>query len=115
MLSHAARVRSQPHARMKPRIRWRVFAFLFAFGLIAYVQRTGVTVAAAQMMPQLHLTQLQIGWLEQAFVIGYALFQLPGGLLGQRFGARLAFTAFGIVAFIAVMTTPVAPEFLSGA
>ena len=100
---------------MNPRIRWRIFAFLFAFGLIAYVQRTGVTIAAERMMPELHLSQLQIGWIEQAFVIGYALFQLPGGLLGQRFGARAAFTAFGIVAFAAVMATPAAPALLSGA
>lgn len=96
------------------RIRWRIFGFLFAFGLIAYVQRTGVTIAAERMMPDLHLTQLQIGWIEQAFVIGYALFQLPGGLLGQRFGARAAFTAFGIAAFAAVMVTPAAPELLGG-
>ena len=96
------------------RIRWRIFGFLFAFGLIAYVQRTGVTIAAERMMPELHLTQLQIGWIEQAFVIGYALFQLPGGFLGQRFGARAAFTAFGIVAFAAVMATPAAPELLRG-
>lgn len=96
------------------RIRWRIFAFLFAFGLIAYVQRTGVTVAAERMMPDLHLTQLQIGWIEQAFVIGYALFQLPGGLIGQRVGARMAFTVFGLMAFAAVIATPAAPELLSG-
>lgn len=102
-------------ARITARIRWRIFAFLFAFGLIAYVQRTGVTVAAERMMPELHLSQLQIGLIEQAFVIGYALFQLPGGLLGQRFGARAAFTAFGIVAFAAVMATPAAPELFNGA
>jgi ACS family glucarate transporter-like MFS transporter len=96
------------------RVRWRIFGFLFAFGLIAYVQRTGVTIAAERMMPDLHLSQLEIGWIEQAFVIGYALFQLPGGLLGQRVGARAAFTAFGIVAFAAVMATPAAPELLSG-
>jgi ACS family glucarate transporter-like MFS transporter len=96
------------------RIRWRIFGFLFGFGLIAYVQRTEVTIAAERMMPDLHLSQLQIGWIEQAFVIGYALFQLPGGLLGQRFGARAAFTASGIVAFAAVLSTPAAPELLGG-
>ena len=96
------------------RIRRRIFGFLFGFGLIAYVQRTEVTIAAQRMMPDLHLSQLQIGWIEQAFVVGYALFQLPGGLLGQRFGARAAFTAFGIVAFAAVMWTPAAPQLLGG-
>lgn len=99
---------------MIPRIRWRIFAFLFAFGLIAYVQRTGVTIAAERMMPELHLSQLQIGWIEQAFVIGYAIFQLPGGLFGQRFGARFAFMVFGIVAFAAVMATSAAPVLLAG-
>lgn len=99
---------------IRARIRWRIFGFLFAFGLIAYVQRTGVTVAAERMMPELHLTQLQIGWIEQAFVVGYALFQVPGGLIGQRFGARATFTLFGLVAFAAVLATPAAPALLRG-
>lgn len=100
--------------RLVSRIRWRIFGFLFGFGLIAYVQRTEVSIAAERMMPDLHLSQLQIGWIEQAFVVGYALFQLPGGLLGQRFGARAAFTVFGIVAFAAVMSTPAAPLLAGG-
>jgi len=96
------------------RVRWRIFGLLFALGLLAYAQRTNVTIAADRMMPDLHLTQLQIGWIEQAFVIGYALFQLPGGLIGQRLGARRALTLFGLAAFVAVMMIPVAPEFLGG-
>jgi MFS transporter, ACS family, glucarate transporter len=96
------------------RVRWRIFGLLFALGLLAYAQRTNVTIAADRMMPALHLTQLQIGWIEQAFVIGYALFQLPGGLIGQRLGARRALTLFGLAAFIAVMMIPVAPELLGG-
>ena len=68
------------------RIRWRIFGFLFAFGLLAYFQSKSITIAAERIMPELHLTQLQIGWLQQAFVLGYAAFQIPGGLLGQRWG-----------------------------
>src|SRR6185437_1926673 len=97
-----------------PRIRWRIFGLLFTLGLIAYAQRTSVSIAAERMMPDLHLTQLQIGGIEQAFVIGYALFQLPGGLIGQRLGARLALTLFGGAAFIAVMVPPLAPQVLGG-
>lgn len=96
------------------RVRWRIFGLLFALGLLAYAQRTDVTIAAERMMPDLHLSQLRIGWIEQAFVIGYALFQLPGGLIGQRLGARRALTLFSVVAFIAVMMLPAAPELLSG-
>jgi len=95
-------------------IRWRIFSFLFGFGFLAYVQQKTITVAAEQMMPALHLSQLQIGWLEDAFVWGYALFQLPGGIIGQRLGARRTFVIIGITALLATVATPIAPEFFSG-
>ena len=37
-------------------------------------------------MPDLHLSQAGIGWLEWSFVLGYATFQFPGGVIGQRLG-----------------------------
>jgi ACS family glucarate transporter-like MFS transporter len=96
------------------RIRWRILAFLFGFGLLAYLQQKTITVAAEQIMPTLRLTQVQIGWLEQAFVIGYALFQMPGGMFGQRYGARRTFVIISLVAFVAMMALPIAPELFVG-
>jgi MFS transporter, ACS family, glucarate transporter len=95
-------------------IRWRIFSLGFCFGVLAYVQQKTITVAADQMMPVLHLSQLQIGWLEDAFVWGYAIFQLPGGLIGQRLGARLTFVIIGLTAFLATIATPIAPDFFTG-
>jgi ACS family glucarate transporter-like MFS transporter len=96
------------------RIRWRIFSFLFGFGFIAYVQQKSITVAAERMMPELGLSQLQIGWLEQAFVLGYAIFQMPGGVFGQRLGARRTFVIIGLTAFAATVATPLAPDLFSG-
>ncbi len=96
------------------RIRWRIFSFLFGFGFIAYVQQKGITVAAERMMPELGLSQLQIGWLEQAFVLGYAIFQMPGGVFGQRVGARWTFVIIGLAAFLATIATPLAPGLFTG-
>jgi MFS transporter, ACS family, glucarate transporter len=96
------------------RIRWRIFSFLFGFGFIAYVQQKSITVAAEDMMPALGLTQLQIGWIEQAFVVGYAVFQIPGGIFGQRLGARRTFVIIGLTAFLATIATPLAPNFFTG-
>jgi ACS family glucarate transporter-like MFS transporter len=96
------------------RIRWRIFSFLFLFGFVAYMQQKTITVAAARMMPDLGLNQEQIGWLEQAFVLGYAIFQMPGGLFGQRVGARVTFVIIGLAAFFATVATPLAPEVFSG-
>ncbi|MGO9424469.1 MAG: MFS transporter [Steroidobacteraceae bacterium] len=96
------------------RIRWRIFSFLFGFGLLAYVQQKTITVAAEQMMPALHLTQLQLSWLEDAFVWGYAIFQLPGGLFGQHIGARRTFVIISLTAFLATIAMPLAPNFFTG-
>src|SRR5450631_434622 len=100
--------------RIGVRIRWRIFSFLFGFGFLAYVQQKTITVAAERMMPELGLSQLQIGWLEQAFVLGYAIFQMPGGIFGQRLGARRTFVIIGVTAFLATIATPLAPEFFGG-
>jgi ACS family glucarate transporter-like MFS transporter len=96
------------------RIRWRIFSFLFGFGFLAYVQQKTITVAAERMMPELGLSQLQIGWLEQAFVLGYAIFQMPGGIFGQRLGARRTLVIIGLTAFCATVATPLVPEFFTG-
>ena len=96
------------------RVRWKIFLFLFGFGLIAYLQQKSLTVASYRMMPELGLTQMQIGWLETAFVLGYTLMQFPGGVLGQRLGARAMFIAISLVAFVATMSTPLAPLVLQG-
>lgn len=97
------------------RIRWRIFGLLFGFGFIAYLQQKSVTVAAARMMPELGLSQMQIGWIEWAFLLGYAAFQLPGGVIGQQLGARRMFVVIGILAFLATVLMPLAPFALSGA
>ena len=95
-------------------VRWRIFSFLFGFGFIAYIQQKTITVAAVPMMPALGLSQSQISYIMQAFVLGYAIFQLPGGIIGQRLGARLTFVVIGIAAFLATLAMPLVPEFCHG-
>jgi ACS family glucarate transporter-like MFS transporter len=51
-----------------------------------------ISVTARQMMPAFGLTQQQMGWIFSAFVTGYAVFQIPGGWLADRLGARVVLT-----------------------
>lgn len=101
-------------ASPRVRVRWKIFAFMFAFGVFAYVQQKGLSVAALRMMPELGLTQQQIGWLQAAFIAGYSLMQFPGGLLGQRFRPRVVFAALGFGACAAALVVPLAPLVLAG-
>ena len=96
------------------RIRWRILSLLFGFGFLAYFQQKSITVVAAQMMPDLHLSNFQISLIEWGFVVGYGVFQLPGGVFGQRQGARRTFVIIGLVAFLATIGMPLAPYVLNG-
>ncbi len=71
------------------RVRWVILSLLLAISVVTYVDRVNISVTARQMMPALGLTDLQMGKVFSAFVVGYALCQIPGGWLGDRWGARL--------------------------
>ncbi len=97
-----------------PRIRWRMAGLLFSLSFLAYMQQKTLTIAALKIMPDLRLSQGEIGWLEQAFIVGYAAFQLPGGLIGQRLGGRLTLALGGLVAITAMLAFPLLPLLLRG-
>jgi MFS transporter, ACS family, glucarate transporter len=99
---------------LRHRVRWRIFALLFGFGYVACLQQKSVTVAAAGMMPALGLSQMQIGWIESAFLVGYAAFQLPGGVIGQLLGGRRMFVLISLIAVLATVLMPLAPLVLTG-
>jgi MFS transporter, ACS family, glucarate transporter len=103
-----------PRLQRRLRVRWWMFGFMFAFAFIAYVQRQSVTVAAADMPKSLGFSQMQIGGLSWAFVTGYTCLQFAGGIYGQRVGARRAFILISLVAYAAVVATPLAPALFSG-
>ena len=84
------------------RSRWKILALLTLISIITYVDRVNISVAARQMMPALGLTQMQMGYVFSAFVLGYALFQVPGGWLGDRWGTRLVLA--GAVVWWSVFT-----------
>ena len=69
-------------------VRWRLLALLFAISVVTYVDRVNISVTARQMMPALGLTDQQMGYVFSAFVMGYALCQIPGGWMGDRWGVR---------------------------
>jgi ACS family glucarate transporter-like MFS transporter len=62
------------------------------------------------MMDDLGLTPVQLGYVFSAFAAGYALFQLPGGMLGHRFGARWLLTLMAIAWFILTAVTALVPS-----
>lgn len=73
-------------------IRWLILGLLFLISVVTYIDRVNISVTARQMMPAFGMTDQQMGWVFSAFVIGYALFQIPAGWLADRWGARVILT-----------------------
>ncbi len=63
-------------------------ALLCATATASYLCRVNVSVAGALIMEELGLTQVQMGRVFSAFLLGYALFMVPGGWLADRWGTR---------------------------
>ena len=61
--------------------------------LITYMDRVVISTAAPSIQAEFDLSKETMGWVLGAFQISYALFQIPGGWLGDRFGPRAALTA----------------------
>lgn len=69
-------------------IRWAIIALCFLASIVAYLLRTNMSVAGTALSADLGFSQVQLGVVLGAFAWGYALFQFPGGVWGDRFGAR---------------------------
>ena len=82
-------------------VRWRIMALLIFLSFVSYLLRGNISIAAPTMMADLRLSEIQWGWVMAAFPLGYAIFQFPGGLLGDRYGPRKVLT--GITAAWAVL------------
>ena len=67
---------------------WPIVAMLCATATAGYICRVNVSTAAPLLMKEFGLSQVAMGRIFSAFLLGYALFQIPSGALADRFGGR---------------------------
>ena len=72
--------------------RWLIVVLLFFISVVTYIDRVNISVTARHMMPAFGLTSQEMGWIFSAFVLGYAIFQIPGGWMADRWGTRSVLT-----------------------
>jgi MFS family permease len=72
--------------------RYRVIAFAISLAALAYVQRVAISQVGGDIQGDLGLDKAQLGWIFGAFGLSYAFFEIPNGILGDRFGVRLTLT-----------------------
>ncbi|ASE35120.1 MFS transporter [Mammaliicoccus sciuri] len=66
-----------------------ILIFLFLAGVINYLDRSALSVAAPFIQEDLKLTPGQMGIIFSSFSIGYAIFNFVGGVASDKFGAKI--------------------------
>jgi MFS family permease len=75
---------------------------------LTYIDRNNVSTAAFVFKRDLNLTNTQVGLVFSAFAYPYLLFQIFGGWVSDRFGARISLTASALVWGTATLLTGMA-------
>jgi len=77
-----------------------VLALIFVAYLFCYVDRMVMSTTIPYIGRELHLSKTAMGMVMSAFFLGYTAFQIPGGILVDKYGPRLimtiAFTVWSI-------------------
>ena len=90
-------------------VRWRILVLLGALSFTSYLLRGNLSIAAPSMIADLHLSEIQWGWVMSAFPLGYALFQFPGGVWGGRIGPRKGLMLIALAWALMVAVTSLVP------
>jgi MFS family permease len=73
-----------------------LFLLCLMYG-ITYIDRVNVSTAASVFQADLRLSNTQVGLVFSAFAYPYLIFQIIGGWVSDRFGARLTLTVSGVI------------------
>jgi sugar phosphate permease len=85
--------------------RWYILGLICLMYLITYLDRVIISNTAPEIRTEFGFDQKTMGWIFSSFVLAYALFQVPGGWLSERFGPRAVLAA--LVAYWSLMTAAV--------
>jgi MFS family permease len=75
---------------------------------ITYIDRVNVSTASPVFQQELHLTNMQVGLVFSAFAYPYLVFQILGGWISDRWGARLTLTISAVIWAAATLLTGLA-------
>src|SRR2546421_12792056 len=78
-------------------VRWLIFVLACAASWLLYLHRYAwgiIKPAFREQFPD--LSDVEIGWLDSAFLATYAVGQIPGGMAGDLFGPRTTLSIMAV-------------------
>src|SRR5689334_20483045 len=71
--------------------RHRVLVMLCVLTTITYLDRICISLVGVRVKGEFGLNNTEFGWVLAAFSLAYALFEIPSGILGDRYGPKVVF------------------------
>ena len=91
-------------------MRYLLVLWLFVLSAVAYLDRTNISIAGIHIGREFAVDNVHLGRVFSAFLVGYAAFQVPVGLLARRLGPRLILgLGFAWCSVFAVLMTLISP------
>jgi sugar phosphate permease len=104
---------TSPHAKKKIKARWLIMFFIFLSTVLAYTDRSNISIVAVTMMEEFGWNETQFGLLSSAFFVGYILLGIPAGWMSDKWGG-VKFLGIGVALWsIFTILTPLAWSFAS--
>lgn len=69
-----------------------VLGFLATLSIITFIDRLAIAVTGPSIQKDLGITPAEWGWVLSAYVIAYAVFEIPSGAMGDKHGYRKELT-----------------------
>ena len=70
-------------------LRWIIVALLFMATGLSFLDRQVLSLAIIKIKDEFHMTDVEYGWINTAFLLSYAIMFTLGGWLIDRFGTRV--------------------------
>ncbi len=96
-------------------VRWFLVFWLFILSAVSYLDRVNISIAGGSIAEAYHLSDVQLGKVFSAMLVGYALFQTVGGRLADRFGPRRVLAAGVMWWGVFTALTAMVPANIAGA
>src|SRR6202453_4676952 len=82
-----------PGSARPTHVRYIVLSLTIAAYMITYIDRVVISSAVPSIQKEFGFSIVTMGWILASYSFAYALFQIHGGWMGDRFGPRRALTA----------------------
>jgi ACS family glucarate transporter-like MFS transporter len=90
--------------------RWQMMGLVTATAILTYLDRLNLSIAGKFIQDEFSIPLKTMGWILSAFLLGYALSQLPGGYLSDHYGPRKVLIAAISWWSLLTATTALAPR-----